>query len=55
MGLGNLYEVLVQYLLIKRMTFHSHWDRFPMMSALVCMLTHWIGPIMNHDIGYWAT
>ena len=21
-----------------------------MMSALVCMITHWIGPMVNHDI-----
>ena len=27
-----------------------HWDEFSMVSALVCTVTHWIGPTMSHDI-----
>ena len=27
----------------------GHWDRFPMVSALVCMTTYYTGPIVNHD------
>ena len=36
----------------------SHWrdgwssycDGFPMVSALVCMVAHWTGPMMSHDL-----
>ena len=32
------------------MTGLDHQDGVPMMSALVCIVTHWIGPMMSHDI-----
>ena len=50
MNLGNLFEVVVHYLLIGRMTSLGRWDGVLMMSVLVCMVTHWIGPIVTHDI-----
>ena len=28
----------------------SYWDRFPMVSALVCMVTHWTKPMVSHDL-----
>ena len=41
-GLDNLLEVIVYYLLIKGMTGFGNRDEFPMMNTLVCMVTHWI-------------
>ena len=32
------------------MTCLSHRDKFPMVNELVCMITHWIGPKVNHDL-----
>ena len=43
-------KTIVYDLLIGRMTYLDHWDEFPMMSALMCMVTHWIRPIVNHDV-----
>ena len=37
-------------LLIGGMAGLSYWDRFPMVSALVCMVTHWIGPTVSHNL-----
>ena len=34
------------------MTCLGHRDGFPMVSALVCMVIHWIGPTMNHEFFY---
>ena len=34
--------------------FLDHKDEFSIMSALVCMVIHWIGPMLNHDICYWV-
>ena len=45
---------MVHYLLIGEMTCLGHWDEFPKMSALVCMVIHWIRLTMNHDINYWV-
>ena len=50
MDLGNLLEILVHYLLIEGMVCLSHRDRFPMVSTLVCMVTHWIRLIVNYDV-----
>ena len=50
MDLGNSFEVVVRCLLIGGMISLDHRDEFPMMSALVCMVTHWIGPMVNYDI-----
>ena len=52
MNLDNPLEIVAHYLLIKGMTYLDHHNKFPMMSALVCMVTHWIEPMKNHDIGY---
>ena len=50
-GLSNPLEVVVHYLLIRRMTSDfSYWDEFPMVSALVFMVTYWAIPIVSHDI-----
>ena len=50
MGLGNPLEVVVQHLLIGRITSLGHRDGFPIVSALVCILTHWIRPMVSHDL-----
>ena len=49
-GLGNPLEVVVHHLLIGGMVGLSYQDGFPIVSALVCMVTHWIGPMMSHDL-----
>ena len=38
------------YLLIGGMICFNHQDEFHMMSALVYMVTHWTGTMVNHDI-----
>ena len=48
MGLGNPLEVVVYHLLIEGMIDFDYRDEFPMVSALVCMGTHWIGPTVSH-------
>ena len=45
MGLGNPLEVVVHYLLIGGMIGLGYRDGFPMVSALVCLVTHWTRPI----------
>ena len=50
MDLGNPLEVVVHYLIIEGMIGLGHRDRFPMVSALVCMVTHWIQLTVSHDI-----
>ena len=50
MGLSNPLEVVVHDLLIGRMTSLDYWDEFPMVSALVCIVTYWIGPTVSHDL-----
>ena len=50
MGLGNPLEIVMHHLLIEGMTSLSYWDGFPMVSALMCMVTHWTGPTMSHDL-----
>ena len=49
MGLSNLLEVVVHHLLIGDMVNLSYRDGFLMVSALVCMATHWTGPTVSHD------
>ena len=51
-GYDNPLETLVHYLLIGGMTCHGHQDGFTMVSLVVCMITHWIELMMNHDIYY---
>ena len=48
-GFGNPIEVIAHYLLIRGMTCLDYPDEFPMVSALMCMVTQWIGPIVGHD------
>ena len=50
MDLGNLLEVVVHRLLIRGMTSLGYWDKFPLVSALVCMVTHWTGLMVSHDL-----
>ena len=50
MGLDNSLEVVVYHLLLGRMVGLSHQDGFFMVSALVCMVIHWIRPTRTHDI-----
>ena len=50
MDLGNPLEVVVHYLIIEGMIGLGHRDRFPMVSALVCMVTHWIQLTVSHNI-----
>ena len=49
-GLGNPLEVVVHHLLIGDMAGFSYRNRFPMVSALVCMVTHWTGHTVSHDL-----
>ena len=42
-NLGNPLEDIVHYLLIGGMTSLNYQDEFSMVSALVCMVTHWTG------------
>ena len=63
MDLGNQFEIVVHYLLIKGMPCLSHRDGFTMVSALVCMM-HTRQDITIHQItilhgfstsrGYWV-
>ena len=50
MGLGNPLEVVVHHLLIGGIAGFGYQDEFPMVSTLVCMVTHWTGPTVNHDL-----
>ena len=50
MGLGNLLWVVVHHLLIRGIIGLGYRDGFPMVSALVCMVTHWTGPTISHDL-----
>ena len=49
-SLGNLLEVVVHHLLIEEMVGFGYRDEFPMVSALMCMVTHWIGPTVSHNL-----
>ena len=50
MGLGNPLKVIVHHLLIGGMIDLCYWDGFPMVSALVCMVAHWIGPMVSYEL-----
>ena len=50
MGLGNPLEVVVHHLLIGGMVGLGYQDGLPMVSAQVCVVTHWIGPMVSHDL-----
>ena len=50
MDLGNPFEIVVHYLLIGGMVGLAYQDRVPIVSALVCKVTHRIRPTMSHDM-----
>ena len=50
MGLGNLLEDVVHHLLIGGKVGLGYRDEFSMVSALVCMVTHWTGPTVSHEL-----
>ena len=50
MGLGDPLEIVVHYLLIRGMVSLSYRDGLPMVSALVCMVTHWTGSMVSHEL-----
>ena len=50
MVLGDPLEVVVHHFLFGGMTGFGYRDEFPMVSALVCMITHWTGPTVSHDL-----
>lgn len=49
-SLDNPFEAIMHYLLIRGVTSLRNQDEVPMMSALLCTITHWIGPTVNHNI-----
>ena len=50
MSLGNPLEVVMHHLLIGGIVGLSYRDGFPMVSALVCIVSHWTGPIVSHGL-----
>ena len=50
MDLGNSVKTIVHYLLIELIACFNRWDGFPMVSALVCMVTHLTRLTVNHNI-----
>ena len=50
MDLGNPFKAVVHYLLIRWMIGLDNRDRVSMVSALVCMVTHWIGLMVCHYV-----
>ena len=50
MGLSNPLEVVVHHILIGGMTGLDYLNKFPMVSVLVCMVTHWIGPTVSQNL-----
>ena len=49
-SLDNPLEVIVHHLLIGWMAGFGNQDGFPMVSALLCIVTHWIGTTVIHDL-----
>ena len=50
MGVGNPLKVVVHLLLIGGMASLGYWDGFPMVSVLVCMVAHWIWPMVSYEL-----
>ena len=46
----RLLEVVVHHLQIGGMIGLGYQDGFPIVSALICMVTHWIGHTVSHDL-----
>ena len=49
-SLRNPLEVIGHHLLIGGMIGLGYRNGFPMVSALVCIVTHWIGSMVSHDL-----
>ena len=49
-SLGSPLEFVMHHLIIGGMTSPSYQDKFLMISVLVCIVTHWTRPIVNHDL-----
>ena len=52
MNSNNPFEVVVHYFLIGGMFGLDNLNEFLMMSVVVCMVTHKIGPPVNCEISY---
>ena len=50
MDLGNLVETIVHYILFGEWIVVAFGMEFPMVSVLVCTVTHWIRLTVSHDI-----
>ena len=50
MGLGNPLKSIVHHLLIRGMVGLGYQDEFLVVSTLVCMVIHWIEPIVIYDL-----
>ena len=50
MNFCNLVKTVVHYLIIEGMTCLSCRDKFPLVSALMCMIIHWTRSIVNHNV-----
>ena len=48
--LGNLFKVVVHHFLIRLLVGLGHRDGDPMVNALIFMVRHRIGSMVNHDI-----
>ena len=48
--LGNPLEVVVHYLLIGGTTGLDYQDEIPMISTIVCTITHYTGLMMSYKI-----
>ena len=49
-SLGNPLKVVRHHLLIREMTCFNYRDGFPMVCALVFVVTHWTRPKMSYDL-----
>ena len=52
MNLGNPSNIVVYYLQIGGMTCLGYVDGFLVVNALVFVVTHWTGSMINLDISY---
>ena len=50
MDLDNTFKVVVYNLLIGRIIVLNHKGETPMVSVLMCMVTHWTRPMVIHGV-----
>ena len=50
MDLGIPLKVVMHHLLIGRIVGLGYQDGFSIVSALVCIVTHWTGPMVSHNL-----